>query len=149
MPSRRYDTPSGKVGRRFVVALEEEIRRVRDRRWNSEWFLIFQTVILQQACHFTASHAIRRRIKKRLDALEAGHHGFLVEEILRTCAQYLTPACREESEDHRAETFHILVLRGKLLMAVRCITEQETRGRATSGGAVHQDQGEGDGGAAH
>ena len=68
MPSRRYDAPSGKVGRRFVRTLREEMKGVRDRRWNSEWFIIFQTVILQRACHVTASQAIRRRIEKRLDA---------------------------------------------------------------------------------
>ena len=36
MPSRRYDAPSGKVGRRFVGTLGVEIQGVRDRRWNSE-----------------------------------------------------------------------------------------------------------------
>ena len=37
-----------------------------------------------------------------------------VEETLRTCAQYLTAACREESEENRAKTYHKMVLRGKL-----------------------------------
>ena len=52
----------------------------------------------------------------------------LVEETLRTCAQYLTAACREESEEHRANIFHNLVLRRKLRTAVRWITERKTRG---------------------
>ena len=52
----------------------------------------------------------------------------LVEENLRTCAQYLTVSHREYSEEHRANTYHILVLRGKLQTAVRCITELETGG---------------------
>ena len=34
MPSRRYDALSGKVGRRFVGTLREEMKGVRDRRWN-------------------------------------------------------------------------------------------------------------------
>ena len=52
----------------------------------------------------------------------------LVEDTLRTCAQYLTAACREESKDHRAKTLHRLVLQGKLQRAVRCIREQDTGG---------------------
>ena len=62
MPSRRYDVPSGKVGRRFVGTFGAEIQGVRDRQWNSERFMFFQTVILQRACHVTASHAILRQI---------------------------------------------------------------------------------------
>ena len=49
MPSRRYDAPSGRVGRRFVGTLGAELKGVRDRLWNSEQFIFFQTVILQQA----------------------------------------------------------------------------------------------------
>ena len=43
-------------------------------------------------------------------------------ETLRTCAQYLTAARREETDYHRANTYHSLVLRGKLQTAVRWIT---------------------------
>ena len=52
----------------------------------------------------------------------------LVEETLRTCAQYLTAARREESKEHRDNTYHRLVLQGNLRTAVRWITKQETRG---------------------
>ena len=82
MPSRRYDAPSGKVGRRFVGTLGEELKEVRDRRWNLERFIVFQTVILQRAHHVTASQAIRRRIEKRLDAWGEGKHVMLVEDTL-------------------------------------------------------------------
>ena len=34
MLSRRYDAPSGKVGRRFVGTLGVEMQGVQDRRWN-------------------------------------------------------------------------------------------------------------------
>ena len=50
---RSADGSSGRWG----VAMQG----VRDRRWNSERFIVFQTVILQRACHVTTSHAIRRR----------------------------------------------------------------------------------------
>ena len=62
MPSRRYDALGGKIGRRFVRTLGLEMQGVRNRWWNSERFIVFQTVILQQSCHVTASHAIRHRI---------------------------------------------------------------------------------------
>ena len=62
MPSRCYDMPSGKVGRQFVVTLGVELQGVGDQRWNSERFIVFQTMILKRARHVTASHAIRRRI---------------------------------------------------------------------------------------
>ena len=67
--------------------LVKELRGVCDRRWNSERFIIFQTVALQRARHVTASREIRRRIEKRLDAWEEGHHAMLVEDTLRSCTQ--------------------------------------------------------------
>ena len=78
MPPRRYNAPSGKVGRRYVNSLALELQGIRDRRCNSERFIVFQTVTLQRARHVTASRDIRRRIKKRLDAWEAGRYTILV-----------------------------------------------------------------------
>ena len=85
IPSRRYAAPSGKVGRRFVRTLGVEMQGVRERRWNSERFIVFQTVILQRSRHVTASHAIRQRIAKRLDAWGEGKHAMLVRNTLRSC----------------------------------------------------------------
>ena len=52
----------------------------------------------------------------------------LVEDTLRSCEEYLTVAQREETAEHRAQTYHSLVLRGKLRTAVRWITEREMGG---------------------
>ena len=79
-------------------------------------------MILQQACHVTASHAIRRRIAKRLDACGKGKHVMLVGNTLRSNAR------REETSENRAQTYHSLVLRGKIRSAVRWITKRETGG---------------------
>ena len=38
----------------------------------------------------------------------------LVEDTLHMCAEYLTVSRREETAEHRAQTYHNLVLRGKL-----------------------------------
>ena len=51
-----------------------------------------------------------------------------MEETLRTCTQYLTAVRREDYEEHRAKTYHSLVLQGKLRMAVRWITERDKGG---------------------
>ena len=58
----------------------------------------------------------------------------LVKDTLCMCAEYLTVFQREETADHRAQTFHSLVLRGKIRMAVRWITERETVGVLHPGG---------------
>ena len=105
-----------------------ELRGVLNRRWNSERFVVFQTVALQRARHVTAYRNIRRRIEKRLDTGEAGHFAMLVEDTLKSSTQYLTAVHREETAEHRANTFHGLVLRGKLRTAVRWITEREKGG---------------------
>ena len=52
----------------------------------------------------------------------------LVKDTLRLCEEYLTVARREETAEHQAQTYHRLVLRGKLRMAVRWITEREKGG---------------------
>ena len=52
----------------------------------------------------------------------------LVDDTLRTCAEYLTVDCREELAEHRAQTYHSLVLWGNLRTAVQWITKRETDG---------------------
>ena len=52
----------------------------------------------------------------------------LVEDTLQACGEYLTIARRGEMAEHRAQTYHILVLRGKLRTAVQWINERETGG---------------------
>ena len=78
-------------------SLGGELRRVRERPWKLERFVVFQTVILKRARHVTASQAIQRRVEKQMDTWDAGRHGMLVEYTLHTCTQYLTAAFREES----------------------------------------------------
>ena len=52
----------------------------------------------------------------------------LLEDTMRTCEEYLTVSQREETAEHWAQTYHSLVLHGKLQTAVRWITERETGG---------------------
>ena len=68
---RRYDALSGIVGQWFVRTLGEEMKEVRDRRWNSERFIVFQMVILQRARHVTYPQACSRFSIRRLIAWDA------------------------------------------------------------------------------
>ena len=52
----------------------------------------------------------------------------LVEDTMRFCEEYLTVSWREETAEHRVQTYHSLVLRNKLQTAVQWITERETGG---------------------
>ena len=72
------------------LGLPLDVPGIRDRRWNSERFIVFQTVTLQRARHVTASRDIQRQIEKLLDAWEAGIFKMLVEDTLRSSTQYLT-----------------------------------------------------------
>ena len=67
----------------------------------------------------------------------------MVEDTLRSSTQYPTAGRREETAEHRAKTFHGLVLRGKVRTAVRWVTEREKGGvllpeeqRTKTGGRV-------------
>ena len=63
-----------------------------------------------------------------LGAWGSGKPAMLVGDTLRSCEEYLTAAQREETADHRAQTYHSLVIRGKLRSVVRWITEKVTGG---------------------
>ena len=90
MPARRYDTPSGRVGRRSVQVLVAELAGVRQCCWNMERFIVFQTMTLQWNRHVAKSWKIQQRIDQRLYAWEGTEHTVLVEDRARTCEQYLS-----------------------------------------------------------
>ena len=73
----------------------------------------------------------------------------LVEDALRSCTQYLTAVRRDESTEHRAKTYHSLVLHRNLRTTVRWITEREKGGGSVAKGNVHEDGGAWDEGAVH
>ena len=62
MTTQRYDAPSSKVGKRFVGILSVELDRVRARKWNADWVIFFQSVILQRAQGVNNSAQIRNHI---------------------------------------------------------------------------------------
>ena len=56
------------------------------------------------------------------DAWETGQHQILVEETARTCKRYLSAYRHDESEEHRTQALHSLVLLGKLRTDMHWIT---------------------------
>ena len=104
------------------------IRRVRKRRWYEERFTVFHIVILQRTRHVIKYCEIRRQIDRQIDAWEAREHVILVEDMGHTYAQYLSTIRGGDSLEHRAYIYHSLVLRGKLRLAVRWITDREKGG---------------------
>ena len=62
IPTQRYDAPSGKVGRIFVVILSLELEGVFARKWNDERVIVFQSITLQLAQSVNNSAQIRKRI---------------------------------------------------------------------------------------
>ena len=83
MPSRRHDAPIGRVGRTFIRMLGVELKGVQDRLQNLEQFIVFHTVIHQQARHVTTYQAICPRIGKRLEAWSEGKYSMLIEDTLQ------------------------------------------------------------------
>ena len=105
-----------------------ELTEFLQRRWNTERFIVFQTAILQHFRNVTKLGNIRRRIYQRLDAWESEKHKILMEDMVRTCAQYLSTGRGEDSPDHREKVYHSLLIQEKLQSAVIWITKRERGG---------------------
>ena len=91
-------------------------------------FIVFQTVILQCDWHMNVSGTIRRSINCWMDAWEAEEFEMLTEDMVRTWAQYLSISRGEDTPDHWEKIYHILVLWGKLNLAVQLITDRKKGG---------------------
>jgi hypothetical protein len=88
-PSSTYDAPSGAVGRRFVEKLAELLDGIRDRKLNSEKFIVFQIVIMQRSHDVQQAKDIRKRISRRLDAWEEGKFSMLIQDTVRAMKSFL------------------------------------------------------------
>ena len=115
----------GEVGGILVKSMRNELRLVREYRWNADRFIIFQKIIMQCARHLSGAQVIRRRTRKGLDVWEAGQNQMLVKGMPLMREKYLSASCRDKSEEHRAWTFHRLVLRGDIWTAVCWMSDRE------------------------
>ena len=108
---------------------------VQQCRWNSERFIVFQTVIIQLSKHVNSSGAFRWNIDRRLDAWEGGEFRMPAEDTAHTCAQYISTRRGEYTAEHREKIFHSLVLRDKLRSDFRWIPDRE-KGRSFQPGDI-------------
>ena len=88
LPTQCYDTPSGKVRKRFVGIFSVELDGVRARKWNSERVIVFQSVILQCAQGVNNSTQIRKRILFQLNLWSRGVFGKLVKDTYNSAMGY-------------------------------------------------------------
>ena len=47
LPPQRYDVPLDQIGRLFVASVVTDLSGIVERSWNTEWFIVIHTVILQ------------------------------------------------------------------------------------------------------
>ena len=125
MPTQRYDTPSGKFGKRFVGILSVEIVGVCVRKWNSERVIIFQSVILQHAQGVNNPPRIHKRVLFRLDFWNCGAFDIIVKDVYNLAMGYLIKPRGIQAEEQRHQTFSNLVLKGKLRKEVQFFCDRE------------------------
>ena len=53
LPTQCYDVPSVRSGESLFSTLAEKIDGIRGRKWNAEWVIVFQMVILKGVRHVT------------------------------------------------------------------------------------------------
>ena len=123
---RHYNLPNGKVGRRFLMLLTQELNGVRARHWNSERFIVFQLVVLQRCPQVSRAKDIGPRLTLRMDAWEKGNYAMLVQNTERTMSEYLDSKQSSAPDPaQRAKIFHAKMLRGDIRGAIRYLTESE------------------------
>ena len=120
-----YDLPLGarRLGRRFVKTLAEELKGVRDRKWNSERPLVFAAVVLQRGAEVKGMGNIKRRIEQRMKFWEEGRYVSLVDDVEAEIAKKQSSGSAQ-SEESKARAFNAKVLSGRLRQAVRHLTDR-------------------------
>ena len=114
MPNQRYDAPSGKVRKRFLVILSVELGGVYVRKWNAERVIVFKSVILQRAQGVNNSAQFIKRILFRLNFWNRGAFDKLAKYTYNSAMGYLGKYTGNQTEEQRHRTFLKLVLKGNL-----------------------------------
>ena len=126
---RLYSPPKGNVGKDVVRTFAEELKGVRERKWNSERPLCFIACVLRHRQGCTQSKDIRRRINNRLALWKAGKFDALIQDITATALARAGSGGRpDEDLESVARAFNSQVLDGKLKSAVRNLTIGERGG---------------------
>ena len=127
-PHKLYFPPRCKVGKKFISLFAGLLRGVIDRRWNSEYPMVFAACILRRNPGTFKAAQIKKRISQRLELWEDGREEALVCQI-ETAARMSAGGGREPStEEKTARSFNSTVLDGNLRAAVRRLTAREGGG---------------------
>jgi hypothetical protein len=128
-PETFYNIPKGPTGKRFLGLMTKELLGIRDRKWNSERFLVFMIVTLQKKPLVSRTRDIKKRLEWRMDAWLKNQYMMLVQDTENTLERMLSTKKQGMATlEQRAKTFHQKVLKGDLRGAVRYITDREMGG---------------------
>jgi hypothetical protein len=127
-PGSQYDAPKGAVGRRFVEMVADLLDGVKNRKLNSEKFLVFQMVILQRTRDVKRSRDIRKRLSDRMDAWDEGRFPMLVQTTEGDMKANLSAKQGNTTPEQRVKIYNQKILRGGLRSGVRYLTNREKGG---------------------
>ena len=111
-----------------MKTVAEELQGVTERRWNSERFIVFQSVILQRSREVKKAKDIRRRIEGRLRDWREKKYDMLVQDTVRTSLSLIQDIKGGMTEEQIGKRFTKMVLEGKIRQAVRFVTERRQGG---------------------
>ena len=77
---RWYASPSGAMGRRFILILASQWRGVISQSWNSERPLVFAHVVLTKTLCVCRAREIQDGITRRMDLWERGQYSGLLRD---------------------------------------------------------------------
>ena len=105
-----------------------EIDGVCSQKWNADWVIVFQSVILQHAQGINNSAQIRKRILFQPDLWNRGVFDELVKDMYNSDMGYLGKHCGNKTTEESHQTFLNIFPKGKLREAVQFICDREKGG---------------------
>ena len=98
-----------------------ELDRIRNRQWNAERVVVFNTVILKRASGVSGERSICERIDSRLDLWNKGAYNESVQDSHRATEEALENKRGAQTQEQRHRTFSKPFLKGYSRKAVCCI----------------------------
>ena len=127
-PSAMYRVPDGAAGKRFIRALDKELKGIKSRNWNSERVTIFTMVILQKNREVKRAKDIKNRISHRLDSWERGDYDMLVQTTERDMQTFLRANQGTTTSEQRYKIFNNIAMSKGTRAALNYIANSEKGG---------------------
>ena len=125
---RRYKTPKGRIGKKFIEVMTKEVRSITLGKNVSEKLLFFQASILQKSTDVTRAGDIRKRIENRLSAWAREEYEWLEISTIKDSDGFKSNKKKEEKDEETSKTFNRMVMEGRMRAAIRWATERENGG---------------------